>query len=140
MLAATGMYESALMFSGRMDPRLKALAELKAAALVTCQYCIDIGSALAARAGITPAQLLRRCRLRRARALSEHPPRVRASSPYRLTVATTLPRPPGHSGSADHPTPSPPRPDVRRPHCRYPGAPCAKGEDPSSGSPTRGTS
>jgi AhpD family alkylhydroperoxidase len=57
LLAATGMYETALLLSGRMDIRLKSLAELKAAAMVTCEYCIDIGSALATRAGITPAQL-----------------------------------------------------------------------------------
>lgn len=57
LLAATGMYEAALVFSGRMDLRLKSLAELKAAAMITCEYCIDIGSALAGRAGISPAQL-----------------------------------------------------------------------------------
>jgi AhpD family alkylhydroperoxidase len=40
-----------------MDPRLKMLAELKAAALTTCEFCLDIGSALAKSAGITEQQL-----------------------------------------------------------------------------------
>jgi AhpD family alkylhydroperoxidase len=57
LLAATVAYETVLIFSARMDPRLKALAEIKAAALVTCEFCLDIGSAVASRAGITPAQL-----------------------------------------------------------------------------------
>jgi len=37
--------------------RLKQLAELKAAALVTCESCLDVGSALAAAHGITEKQL-----------------------------------------------------------------------------------
>lgn len=57
ILAATAAYEMALLGSARMDPRLKQLAELKAAALVTCEFCLDIGSALAAANGITESQL-----------------------------------------------------------------------------------
>lgn len=55
--AAIGGYETALVFSGRMNTRLKYLAELKASAMITCEYCMDIGSAFARRAGITEAQL-----------------------------------------------------------------------------------
>jgi AhpD family alkylhydroperoxidase len=57
ILAGTAAYEMALLGSARVDPRLKELAELKAAALVTCEYCLDIGSALALASGITEAQL-----------------------------------------------------------------------------------
>jgi AhpD family alkylhydroperoxidase len=57
MIYAIGVYETALVLSGRMPARLKYLAELKAAAMVTCEFCIDIGSAFARRAGITPRQL-----------------------------------------------------------------------------------
>jgi AhpD family alkylhydroperoxidase len=57
ILTGTAAYEMALLGSARMDPRLKHLAELKAAALVTCEYCLDIGSALAAANGITENQL-----------------------------------------------------------------------------------
>ena len=47
LLAATSCYEIALVTSARVPARLKARAELKAASLVTCEFCIDIGSALA---------------------------------------------------------------------------------------------
>ena len=57
ILAGMIAYESALATSGRMDLRLKSLAELKAAALVNCEFCLDIGSAMARLAGITDAQL-----------------------------------------------------------------------------------
>lgn len=36
---------------------LKQLAELRAAALVTCEFCVDVGSALAAAHGIIESQL-----------------------------------------------------------------------------------
>ena len=58
LLAATSCYEIALVTSARVPARFKALAELKAASLVTCEYCIDIGSALAQAEGITESQLL----------------------------------------------------------------------------------
>jgi AhpD family alkylhydroperoxidase len=58
LLSATAAYELALVGSARVPARLKTLAELKAASLVTCEYCIDIGSALAQAVGISEAQLL----------------------------------------------------------------------------------
>lgn len=58
LLAATSCFEIAAISSARVPTRLKALAELKAASLVTCEFCIDIGSALAQAEGITEAQLL----------------------------------------------------------------------------------
>ena len=54
--AATLTYETALLFSNKLDPRLKELAELKTAGLVACQFCLDIGSALAHTAGLTEQQ------------------------------------------------------------------------------------
>lgn len=41
----------------RVDPKLKILAELKAASIVACEYCLDIGSALARGEGLTEHQL-----------------------------------------------------------------------------------
>ncbi|MEC3917600.1 carboxymuconolactone decarboxylase family protein [Nocardia sp. CDC160] len=57
LLLSTGFYETALLLSNRLDPHLKELAELKAAALVNCQFCLDIGSTLAHYGGITEAQV-----------------------------------------------------------------------------------
>ena len=42
----------------RVDKRYKALAELKAATLTHCEYCIDIGSQIARRWGLTDQELL----------------------------------------------------------------------------------
>jgi 4-carboxymuconolactone decarboxylase len=58
LLVGYGMLEDATARLHRVDHRLKALAELKAATLSHCEYCIDIGSQIARRAGITEAQLL----------------------------------------------------------------------------------
>lgn len=57
LLGAVAAYETALLASARIDARLKALAELKAGAVINCEYCLDIGSALAQAAGVTEAQL-----------------------------------------------------------------------------------
>lgn len=57
LLLATGAYETALVLSARVDPPLKQLAELKVAAVVACEYCLDIGSALGRVEGLTEDQL-----------------------------------------------------------------------------------
>jgi AhpD family alkylhydroperoxidase len=58
LLVGYGMLEQATANQKRVDPRLKVLAELKAATLTQCEYCIDIGSQLARRVGIGDDQLL----------------------------------------------------------------------------------
>jgi 4-carboxymuconolactone decarboxylase len=58
LLLGYGLLEQATAKQHRVEPRLKALAELKAATLTRCEYCIDIGSQLARRAGIADDQLL----------------------------------------------------------------------------------
>jgi AhpD family alkylhydroperoxidase len=58
LLFGIAMLEEATAKLDRMDERLKVLAELKAATLTECEYCIDIGSHIAHRAGISEAQLL----------------------------------------------------------------------------------
>jgi AhpD family alkylhydroperoxidase len=58
LLIGYGMMEDATARLDRVDERLKTLAELKAATLTSCEYCIDIGSQIARRAGITEGQLL----------------------------------------------------------------------------------
>ena len=42
----------------RLDRRLHALAELKAATLTHCEYCIDMGSAISRRWGLTDEEIL----------------------------------------------------------------------------------
>jgi len=58
LLLAYGMLEWATAKLERVDKRLGFLAELKAATLTQCEYCIDLGSQVARRAGLSDAQLL----------------------------------------------------------------------------------
>jgi 4-carboxymuconolactone decarboxylase len=58
LLVGYGTLEWATARAHRVPERLKALAELKAAAMVHCEFCIDIGSSLAREARVSAAQLL----------------------------------------------------------------------------------
>jgi len=58
LLIGYGMMELATERAGRVEHRLKELAQLKAAALTQCEYCIDIGSSIARRSGLSDEQLL----------------------------------------------------------------------------------
>jgi alkylhydroperoxidase family enzyme len=58
LLVGYGAFEEATGRQRRVPEHLKALAVLKAAALVNCEFCCDIGSAVAREAGISEAQLL----------------------------------------------------------------------------------
>jgi len=54
---AVGVTETALLTMGRVDPELKVLATAKAAMVVECEFCLDIGSALARHEGIAEEKL-----------------------------------------------------------------------------------
>ncbi|MFC9433194.1 carboxymuconolactone decarboxylase family protein [Nocardia sp. NPDC057030] len=71
ILVGTGVFETALLFSNRLDPKLKELAELKTAGLVNCEFCLDIGSALAQSSGLTEQQLADLPRYRTSTAYTE---------------------------------------------------------------------
>jgi alkylhydroperoxidase family enzyme len=59
LLNAYAKLEQATAKLHRVDTRLSDLAELKAATLVSCEYCIDLGSQVArCRSGLTDEQLL----------------------------------------------------------------------------------
>ena len=47
LLMATGAAETAAMLSNKVDGKLKLLAEFRVASLVGCDFCLDIGAALA---------------------------------------------------------------------------------------------
>ena len=50
-------FELGLMRARAVDRKLSELAQLKAASVVGCEWCLDIGSAIAAHAGVTPGQV-----------------------------------------------------------------------------------
>jgi 4-carboxymuconolactone decarboxylase len=58
LLRAYGSLEQATARLHRLDERLKYLAELKAATLTNCEYCIDLGSQVARRSGLSDQHLL----------------------------------------------------------------------------------
>lgn len=58
LLRAYGRLEQAEAKLDILSPRHRALAELKAAAVVSCEYCIDLGSQIARGWGITDEELL----------------------------------------------------------------------------------
>ncbi len=66
-----GALELALEYSHRVPERLKMLGELRAAAIVGCEWCMDFGSHLArARAGFTDRELQELARYRSSGAFS----------------------------------------------------------------------
>ncbi|OSC24819.1 4-carboxymuconolactone decarboxylase [Mycobacterium vulneris] len=58
LLNAYGRLEQAESKLDVLSPRQRALAELKAATTVRCEYCIDLGSQIARRWGMTDEELL----------------------------------------------------------------------------------
>src|SRR6516162_8167755 len=58
LLSAIGKLEMAESKLDILSPRHRALAELKAATTVRCEYCIDLGSQIARQWGITDEELL----------------------------------------------------------------------------------
>jgi AhpD family alkylhydroperoxidase len=58
LLLGYGAFEQATAAQARVPEHLKALAELKAAAMVSCEFCCDIGSHLARSAGVSEQQML----------------------------------------------------------------------------------
>lgn len=57
ILRGYGMFEWETSRAHAVDEKLKDLAMIKAAALVGCEWCLDIGSAIGAKSGISAEQL-----------------------------------------------------------------------------------
>jgi AhpD family alkylhydroperoxidase len=58
LLRGYGMLEQATAELRGVDKRLQALAQLKAATLTHCEYCIDLGSQISRRWGLSDEELL----------------------------------------------------------------------------------
>ncbi len=58
LLLGYGIFELTVARAHRVEERLKVLGELKAAALTHCEWCIDIASPIARRAGIGESEML----------------------------------------------------------------------------------
>jgi AhpD family alkylhydroperoxidase len=64
-------FEGSFAAATRMDSKLKQLAYLKVAALIGCPFCIDLGSALAKKAGISEIQMRELPRYRQSLAFTD---------------------------------------------------------------------
>ena len=71
LLNAYGRLEQAESKLDVLSPRHRALAELKSATVVRCEYCIDLGSRIARSWGITDEELLAMADYRNASCFSE---------------------------------------------------------------------
>ena len=71
LLSAYGKLEQAEAKLDILSPRHRALAELKAATTVRCEYCIDLGSQIARQWGITDEELLAMANYRNATCFSD---------------------------------------------------------------------
>lgn len=71
LLSAYGKLEQAESKLDILSPRHRALAELKAATTVRCEYCIDLGSQIARQWGITDEELLAMANYRNAVCFSD---------------------------------------------------------------------
>jgi AhpD family alkylhydroperoxidase len=58
LLRGYGMMEQATAELSGLDRRIQALAQLKAATLTQCEYCIDLGSQISRRWGLSDAEML----------------------------------------------------------------------------------
>jgi AhpD family alkylhydroperoxidase len=57
VMLSTIRHEAAIQRWSSLDPVCKSLAELRAAQVIGCPWCIDFGSFLSKHDGVTPAQL-----------------------------------------------------------------------------------
>lgn len=57
LLLGYGVFEQAIATRPRVDARLRSLAELKAAAAIGCEFCLDVGSQSARMSGVSEQQL-----------------------------------------------------------------------------------
>ncbi len=71
LLMGYGSFETVVERSHRVDERLKLLAELKAAAVVGCEWCMDFGSWVSHGQGVPERQLRELPRYRESDAFSE---------------------------------------------------------------------
>ena len=71
LLNAYGRLEQAESKLNILTPRMRALAELKSATTVRCEYCIDLGSQIARQWGITDEELMSMADYRNASCFSD---------------------------------------------------------------------
>lgn len=58
LMIAMGKFNGALRKPGSLEPRVRSLCELKGAAMIGCEFCVDLGSQICRNSGFSDDELL----------------------------------------------------------------------------------
>jgi alkylhydroperoxidase family enzyme len=58
LMLAMGKFNGAVRKPGALDPRIRNLCELKGAAMIGCEFCVDLGSQICRNSGFSDQELL----------------------------------------------------------------------------------
>src|ERR1700733_2715668 len=86
MMMGMGRFNQAVRKGKSVDERIKNLVELKGAAMIGCEYCVDLGSQICRHSGFSDEELLAVARCRQSELLTE---REETALDYAVAVMRT---------------------------------------------------
>src|SRR5690348_3665892 len=86
MMSGMGKFQQAVRKGHSVDERLKYLVELKGAQMIGCEYCVDLGSQICRKSGLSDDELLALPRYRESDLFTE---RENAALDYAVAVMRT---------------------------------------------------
>ena len=86
LMMAMGKFNGAVRKPGTLEPRVRNLCELKGAAMIGCEYCVDLGSQICRNSGFSDDELLAIPRYASSDLFSE---REKAALDYTVAVMRT---------------------------------------------------
>jgi alkylhydroperoxidase family enzyme len=86
LMSAMGKFNGAIRKPGTLEERIRNLCELKGAAMIGCEYCVDLGSQICRNTGFSDEQLLAIPRYRSSELFNE---RERVALDYTVAVMRT---------------------------------------------------
>jgi alkylhydroperoxidase family enzyme len=86
LMMAMGKFNGAIRKSGALEERIRNLCELKGAAMIGCEFCVDLGSQICRNSGFSDEELLAIPRYRSSELFNE---RERVALDYTVAVMRT---------------------------------------------------
>jgi alkylhydroperoxidase family enzyme len=86
LMTAMGKFNGAVRKPGTLDPRIRNLCELKGAAMIGCEFCVDLGSQICRNSGFSDEELLAMPRYKSSELFTE---REKVALDYTLAVMRT---------------------------------------------------
>ncbi|MGH2872119.1 MAG: carboxymuconolactone decarboxylase family protein [Solirubrobacteraceae bacterium] len=86
MMVAMGRFNQAIRKRGTVDERVRNLVELTGAQMIGCEYCVDLGSQICRKSGLSDDELLAMPRYRSSNLFSD---REKAALDYTVAVMRT---------------------------------------------------